>query len=242
MRTIRVYHAKTLAIGKEITLSKPASQHLSKVLRLRPGATVNLFNGRGEEYLGEVTSLKKDAIRIITKQVITQPSKESNLQLELVQAIPHSGKMDFIIQKAVELGVTHITPLISEHCSIKLSAERWQKKENHWQKIVINACEQSERVILPILNSPCSFTDYFNCCQAELKLLLHPRIKQASNHPMSAQSISLLIGPEGGFSQCEVDFALSQGFKLWQLGPRILRTETAALAAMTLAQANWGDL
>lgn len=242
MRTIRIYHEAGFKKDQLVTLSKPASQHLSKVLRLTTGAELILFNGKGDEYGGEITSAKKDAVQVLIKEATSTPSKESPLQLELVQAIPNSGKMDIIIQKAVELGVTQITPIISEYCSIKLSPERWAKKMCHWEKIIINACEQSERSSLPQLNEPRPFINHLANCTAEQKLILHPRTQTTTKPDETTSSVALFIGPEGGFSQQEVDLALSQQYAVWSLGPRILRTETAAISAMTLAQAKWGDL
>jgi len=149
--------------------------------------------------------------------------------------------MDFTLQKAVELGVNKITPIISERCNVKMDADRWEKRLNRWRQIIISACEQSGRQVIPTLNPVVSLDSWVASCSAELKLILHPHEDNSLNTNKKHKNIILLIGPEGGFSQMEIGLALKNDFRCVQLGPRILRTETAALAGVAVLQSMFGD-
>ena len=239
MRISRVYHPESLTIDEDVLLVSSTALHVAKVLRLPAGSPLILFNGDGYDYLAEIKTLTKQQVTVSIKDSM-KLNNESPLNLHLGQAISKSSKMDFAIQKAVELGVKEITPIISARCQIKLSNDRWQNKIDHWKKIIISACEQSGRSFIPTLNQPTEFTHWLGSCHADLKLILNPHTEKKLNQQV-AHSIALLIGPEGGFSEEEIKLAITNQFQSIQLGPRILRTETAALAAIANLQQKFGD-
>lgn len=241
MRNPRFYEPQPLTDNTVITLSDDATQHI-RVLRLNVGDGITLFNGEGGQYLAELTDVQKRTCQA-TILSFQATDNESPLHLHLGQVISRGDRMEFVIQKAVELGVNEITPLISERCGVKLNAERMGKKQQQWQKIAIAACEQSGRNIVPIihetqaLNTWCEFD--IDCC----KLTLHPRAKHSINTlPETINHVRLLIGPEGGLSDQEISLTEQLDFTETLLGPRVLRTETAALTAITALQCRFGDL
>lgn len=242
MRISRIYQPVVLTTGLMFELSTEAANHLVRVLRHTINDSFVVFNGEGGEYDAKIIAIKKHQVMVEVGEYRKQ-STESNLQIHLGQAISRGDKMDYTIQKAVELGVTAITPLLTERCGVKLSHERWDKKLQHWRGVVIAACEQSGRERIPELHEPLSLQNWLGQIQADLKLVLHPQADQTINAIQhTPQSISLLIGPEGGFDVLEIQLAQQAGFHALQLGPRILRTETAALVAITAMQCRWGDL
>lgn len=168
--------------------------------------------------------------------------RESPFNIHLGQSLSRSEKMDWAIQKSVELGVNEISPLFSDHCARKLDTTQSNKRNDHWQNIIISACEQSGRSTLPILNPLLSIDDWLNETKSDHKLFFHPDAKFHLAELPHMDNAMLLIGPEGGLSTRETQLALSQGFKAISLGPRILRTETAALAAIAILQNRFGDL
>jgi len=241
MRNPRFYEPQTLIEKTTVTLSDDATQHI-RVLRLSVGDAVILFNGQGGQYNAQLTDVQK---RTCKAEIISfqETDNESPLHLHLGQVISRGDRMEFVIQKAVELGVNEITPLISERCGVKLNAERMAKKQSQWQKIAISACEQSGRNYVPVIHETQSLNDWsaanVECC----KLTLHPRAKHSINTlPNDIKHIRLLIGPEGGFSDDEISLTESLDFTETLLGPRVLRTETAALTAITALQCRFGDL
>ena len=241
MRNPRFYDPQPLSENTTIQLCDDATQHI-RVLRLTNGDAITLFNGQGGQYLAELCDVQKRSChaKILAFQETTN---ESPLYLHLGQVISRGDRMEFVIQKAVELGVNEITPLISERCGVKLNAERMAKKQQQWQKIAIAACEQSGRNIVPQINQTQALTqwceDPVECC----KLTLHPRATYSINTlPDDIQHIRLLIGPEGGFSDKEINLTETLKFTETLLGPRVLRTETAALTAITALQCRFGDL
>lgn len=168
---------------------------------------------------------------------------ESPLQIHLGQSLARGEKMDWIIQKAVELGVTHITPLMTERCGLVLSADRLTKRLDHWQKIMINACEQCGRTVIPELYTPVNLVSWLETPAADLNLVLHHRATMAiKNLTQTPQTIKILIGPEGGLSDNEIIQATAAKFLGIRLGPRVLRTETAPIAVISALQYHWGDL
>lgn len=242
MRITRIYQNQVLAANTRINLDNTAAHHLARVLRLKPGYTIHLFDGKGHEFVGQIAELSKHQVSVDLQHAIT-PIAESPLFIHLGQAISRGNKMDTAIQKAVELGVSEITPIISEHCAIKLSSDRLAKKMSHWQAIIINACEQCGRAQLPHLNTPCAIHHWLQPSSADHSLVLVPGAsKHLSNISPQPHSVRLLIGPEGGLSGHEIEQALSHHFTAISLGPRILRTETAALTAISLLQYCWGDV
>jgi 16S rRNA (uracil1498-N3)-methyltransferase len=242
MRVSRIFHPHTLSVESEVTLTVEATNHLVNVLRVKEQQAIVLFNGDGNEYSAHLSEVsKRKAVATIDAQLSI--SIESPLNIHLGQGISRGDRMDWVIQKSVELGVTEITPLITERCGIKLNQQRWQKKHEQWQKVVISACEQCGRNVLPKLNLPTTFTDWIHLSTNQLRLTLHPRAEQAFRHvSFSSAGARLLIGPEGGFSDQEIYQTEQNGFQSVQLGPRVLRTETAAISAISALQAIHGDL
>lgn len=244
MRVPRLFHPAQLTPDNTVNLSADAFQHSVKALRMTAGQAVCLFNGDGFDYLATLTSVdKRSAIARIDKRK-ANPS-ESNVAIHLGQVISRGDRMDFALQKSVELGVTAITPLFSERCGVKLSGERLEKKCQQWQKIVISACEQSGRSNVPSVNAPLSVEQFVGRVDAMLKLTLDPHAEVPLRQLAAGQSLSsaaLLIGPEGGFTDAEIAIAERNDFKPIRLGPRILRTETAALTVLSVIQYEFGDL
>jgi 16S rRNA (uracil1498-N3)-methyltransferase len=242
MRIPRIYHPDTLTIDQEVPLSTDAANHLSNVLRLKAGHPVVLFNGDDNEYSSQLIEVgKRKVVALIEAKLAI--SVESPLPIHLGQGISRGDRMELVIQKAVELGVTEITPIITDRCTVKLNQQRWEKKHQQWQKIAIAACEQCGRNTLPRLHSPMQLVDWTRQSTQQLRVTLHPKAETSFRHiRVPAQGVRLLIGPEGGFTDAEVYATEQGGFKTVQLGPRILRTETAALASITALQSIYGDL
>jgi 16S rRNA (uracil1498-N3)-methyltransferase len=242
MRIPRIYYSNELRLNTEITLEADAANHVGRVLRLSQGAEIILFNGRSGQYQATLTESGKKTVKaqIISFEDI---NLESPLSIHLGQGISRGDKMEMTIQKAVELGVTEITPLFSERCGVKLSGERLVKKLTQWHKIIISACEQCGRNSIPTINSPLPLNQWLEQPSNELKLNLHPQAKYSINTlPEPTHGIRLLIGPEGGLSDPEIELASTQGFDEVLIGPRVLRTETAGLTIISALQTRFGDL
>lgn len=242
MRIPRIYHAHPLTSGSEIALDEDASNHVGRVLRMQAGQPLELFDGSNQTFAAEITQVDKKRVSV---QVLTsQPdNRESPLWLHLGQVMSRGEKMEFTIQKSIELGVNIITPLFSERCGVRLDAERLAKKLQQWQKIAIAACEQCGRNQLPEIRPAMTLEAW--CAEADsgLKLNLHPRAQQSINTlPQPVERVRLLIGPEGGLSAEEIAMTGEHGFTDILLGPRVLRTETTALTAITALQVRFGDL
>ena len=238
MRTTRIYHPGTLQEGTTVTLRREAQRHLRTVLRLQPGAPLILFDGEGSAHHGVL----KDGGEAAVGKSLGDDS-ETPLAIHLLQGVSRGERMDYTIQKAVELGVAQITPLLTERCVVRLKGERAEKRLQHWREIIINACEQCSRNRLPRLNPPTTLEQIVANPASGLNLLLDPAADRGpADLPRPAGGISLLIGPEGGLSDREIGQAQRAGFTPLRLGPRILRTETAALAAVSALQVLWGDL
>ncbi|QMT58706.1 16S rRNA (uracil(1498)-N(3))-methyltransferase [Legionella sp. PC997] len=242
MRAVRIYQSGTYHPGQLLELSPEASQHVGVVLRMQPGESLTLFCGDDHEFSATIESVKKKQV-IVRIGSSTHISRESPLAIHLAQAISKGERMEFVMQKAVELGVASITPIITKRCVVKLDKERMAKKLHQWQAIVIAACEQSGRNTVPLVHTPMSLEDYMHAAQAELRFILDPgENKKWRDYAFSSSVVDLLIGPEGGLSEDEVQFACKHGFQPLSLGPRILRTETAAITALSVLQAVGGDL
>jgi len=241
MKSIRIYQAGTFQVGSSIELDRSASHHLIKVLRLKNNYTFNLFNGEGMEFSAILEVSGKRAVAHIQSSA-DHSHIESDLNIHLLQGISKGERMDFAIQKSVELGVTSITPVNTERTVVNLNDERQQKKRQHWQAIAISACEQSGRSVLPKINPICDFSQIIKSDTNSLRLLLDPLSESNIHKVASSKDIEILIGPEGGLSEREIKLAKEHGFIGIKMGPRILRTETAALAAITSVQLLWGDL
>ncbi|RDH82912.1 MAG: 16S rRNA (uracil(1498)-N(3))-methyltransferase [endosymbiont of Galathealinum brachiosum] len=240
MKSIRIYQSGLFDKDDIVQLDKFSSNHLIKVLRLKNNYIFTLFNGEGTEYSARLEVSGKKAIAHIESSTVID--NESNINIHLFQGISKGDRMDFAIQKSIELGVTQITPVITERTVVNLKGEREQKKLDHWRSIAISACEQSGRNYLPAINPVGKLETIFNDSSADSRLLLDPLSSNNLQSLSAATNIHLLIGPEGGLSESEIIAAKNNGFEGIKLGPRILRTETAALAAITSVQLLWGDL
>lgn len=241
MRNPRFYDPQPLSISTDVDLADDAIQHI-RVLRLKVGTDITLFNGLGGQYNATLLDVQKRSCAVHINS-FEQTDNESPLHLHLGQVISRGDRMEFVIQKAVELGVNEITPLMSERCGVKINPERMLKKQQQWQKIAIAACEQSGRNIIPTIHSTAQLTTWCEVADNATKLTLHPRAKLSINTlPDKIQSIRLLIGPEGGLTDEEINLTETLQFTETLLGPRVLRTETAALTAITALQCRFGDL
>lgn len=246
MANLRFYSNTPLAVGAAVQLSASAAAHATRALRLEVGASATLFNGDGFDYECTLTAVTKNAVHASISSA-SQLHNESPLNITLLQAISSGDRMDFTIQKAVELGVSSIQTITSQRSLVKLSAERAEKRCEHWQNIVISACEQSGRSTVPIVQATLSYNHVFahlaqTAAADACKITLAPDAKQPlSTIARPSGNIYLLVGAEGGLSDEEIALAVSHGFQTTRLGGRVLRTETAALAAIAAMQTLWGD-
>ncbi|MFM2486548.1 16S rRNA (uracil(1498)-N(3))-methyltransferase [Celerinatantimonas yamalensis] len=243
MRIPRIYHPEPLRDHDQIDLSDDGAGHVARVLRLTTGHPITLFCGDGYDYHGEILELTKRSVSVQINTREDQHHLESPLNIHLGQVMSRGDKMDFTIQKSVELGVIAITPLLSERCGVKLDEKRLEKKRQQWQKVVVSACEQCGRAVVPIVHEVISLEQWSAQPTPALKLNLHPKAPYTiKSMPTPTHGIRLLIGPEGGLSDDEINRCSILAFSEIQLGPRILRTETAALTAISALQCQFGDL
>lgn len=242
MRRIRIYHPGDLSTGLTVMLETNASHHLLQVLRKKVGERFWIFNGNGGEFEALLGSANKKTACIEIGAFHARET-ESFLSIHLGQAISRGERMDYAIQKATELGVKEITPLITEFCQVQVAENRVDKKIAHWQAIANSAAEQSGRCAVPIIHTPMTWSDWI-AHKNELKIICCPRQKEKSilNTEIKPKNISIAIGAEGGFSDREVTAAFENHFTALPLGPRVLRTETATVVALTLLQERFGDL
>lgn len=238
MRISRIFCAQPLQSGVEVTLEGQTAHYLGKVLRLDAGAPLVLFNGDGSEYTATLTNVGKKSVTALPGEQ-SWPSVESPLKTVLGLGISRGERMDYAIQKSTELGVTRIQPLFTAHCEVKLDGSRQDKRVEHWQQVAISACEQSGRVKVPQVLAPLSLSRFLEECAAELKLLFDQAEAQRLGGPVPQGEVALLIGPEGGLAPEEIAAARAKGFVGIRLGPRILRTETAPVAALAVLQQLW---
>ena len=238
MKTIRLYQNAPFTEGKTAELDSDNSHHLNKVLRFPVGQNITLFNGDGFDYTAVVQSAKKTTnLKVISKKV---NNNESKLDLTLAQGIAKGEKMDFLIQKAVELGVTRIIPMKLERCVVRLSDEKVQKKIDHWQKIANHACEQSGRSVIVSLSNPLSLEELLEETNHN-GFVLHHRAQIGLSQLKETSKATILIGPEGGLTEKEVSDSEVAGYQSILIGKRVLRTETASLAAIANMQLLWGS-
>ncbi len=242
----RFHYPDRLGNGSEVKLPADAAHHALRVLRLTAGEPVTLFDGRGGEYVSRVTRTNKGEVWVKTV-AYRETTRESSIELVLAQGVSSGDRMDLTLQKSVELGVAAIQPISAERSIVRLSAERAARRVEHWRNLVISACEQCGRNRIPEIAAPARLDDWLGRLPAkaapgELRLLLSPAAQASlKSLPGGAARIVLLAGPEGGFSSGEVEAALTRDFAPVRLGPRTLRTETAALAALAAIQGLWGD-
>ncbi len=237
----RVYHSESLTLHQEIELDNFASQHLSRVMRVKLGDEVKVFNASGE-FIGEVAAQNKNTVRVLLKRKL-ETHTESQLQTTLIQAVTRRERMDYSIQKATELGVSYIQPVLSEHCVVKLDEKKAAQKIKHWQGIARHASEQCGRLSIPEIHPVCTLPDALINSDADLKFMFALQASEAFSKLSGPvpESVCVAVGPVGGFSQREVGFSLDSGFKSTRLGPRVLRSETATAAILTAVQMRWGD-
>ena len=239
---IRLYQSTTLEAEQFISLDKNPSHHLIRVLRAKKGTEVTLFNGDGCEYLAELVDDNHKHCQLKIKQQ-KKIENESPLKITLLQGISRGDRMDSCIQKSIELGVDSIIPVHCQRTGGNLKGERAEKKHQHWQQIAISACEQSGRCIIPNIQAITGFTESIQTDSNAEKLILAPGAnKSFSCLPKPEKEVCILIGPEGGFTDEEIQQANEVNYISLALGPRILRTETAGPACIAAAQTLWGDL
>ncbi|MDZ4018697.1 16S rRNA (uracil(1498)-N(3))-methyltransferase [Pseudomonas sichuanensis] len=238
MRLSRFFIDAPLALG-EHDLPEAQAHYIGRVLRMAAGDAVQLFDGSGQEYLGQLLEVGKKSVRVSLDQALPGQA-ESPLHIHLGQGLSRGERMDWAIQKATELGANEITPIVSERCEVRLKDERADKRLAHWRQVAISACEQCGRSTLPVIHPPLTLAEWLKACEADLKLVLHPVAEPLTSHPKPAR-LAFLIGPEGGLSDAEVEQAKAAGHHAARLGPRVLRTETAPVVALSVAQQLWGD-
>jgi 16S rRNA (uracil1498-N3)-methyltransferase len=243
VRLIRVHAAQPLSAGAEVALPEAAAHHVARVLRLRPGAPLVLFDGSGADFRAEIVAVEGDRVRA---RVVERSSglRESPLGITLVQAVSRGERMDWTLQKATELGVRSIQPVLSARSVVRLDGQQAAKKHRHWQAIVAGACEQCGRSVLPEVRPPLDLPRFLADVPREGRRLVLSPAGPASLAGLAgmASRIELLIGPEGGLDDAELAAAELAGFAPVRLGPRVLRTETAGIVALAVLQALWGDL
>ncbi|MEM9209498.1 MAG: 16S rRNA (uracil(1498)-N(3))-methyltransferase [Pseudomonadota bacterium] len=244
MPRTRLYIPAPLAGAASLDLTPEQAHYLGRVLRMKPGEALTVFDGRGSEFAAVVQSLGKSRARLDIGAA-RDGNRESHRDVRLIQGVSRGERMDFVVQKATELGVTSIQPVMTERTVVRLDDDRRTRRHAHWQRIAIGACEQCGRSRLPDILPPVSLADYLaNDSDATLRATLSP---QATERLADAKipdhgAAELLVGPEGGLSRAEREHAHAAGFASFCLGPRVLRSETAALAAVTIVQTFWGDL
>ena len=242
MRCPRIYTPQSLTPDKTIALDVEAAHHVARVLRMQSGDELILFNGEGGEYRAAITAVDRKNVHVALGACDTS-ERESLLAIHLGIAISKGERMDWVIQKATELGVAQITPLQTERVEMRLNGEREEKKSAHWRSVAISACEQCARNRIPIINPPQPLAAWLDNVVADAKFVLHHRSEDSlESIAQPPQSVALLIGPEGGLSDLEIALAEKKNFAPLRLGPRVLRTETAPLAALSILQFLWGDL
>lgn len=243
MRTIRSHVDQPLAVGQRLHLPEDSSLHLLRVLRLGPGDAVTLFNGDGHDYAARLLSAAKRGaeVEVLSRQPV---ARESPLRITLAQGLARGEKMDLVLQKATELGVAAFAPVLTERTEVKLDAERAGKRLAHWNGILAAACEQSGRAVVPQLSEPVPLAQYAAAEAAPLRLALDPNGERGLRtlDLVPGQAIALVVGPEGGLSERDLATLRVAGFQGLRLGPRVLRTETAGLAAVAALQALYGDM
>jgi 16S rRNA (uracil1498-N3)-methyltransferase len=238
----RVYVDMELADQATFELGDEAYHHLIVVLRRIRGDGITLFNGRGGEYAANIEAVGKRKLTARISQ-FREVERESALPVTLVQAVSKGDRMDYSIQKAVELGVTAIQPILTERVVVRLDVERWERKQEHWQSVAVAAAEQSGRTRVPQVAAVKDLHDWLPACPPEaLRLVLSPVATPTALKRNPGQPIVLLVGPEGGLSDLELRLADLAGFVGLPLGPRVLRTETAGVVALSVLQSQWGDM
>ncbi len=242
MRLTRVFVAAELEPGSVVELPRETASHLAKVLRARAGDELVLFTGDGREFAGVIESVRGSRVSAsVGRGALVD--RESPLRLTLVQCVPRGDRMDFIVQKATELGVARIVPVLSQRSVVRLDEAQAQSKAAHWRAVAVNACEQCGRNRLPAIEAPIPLLNHLGRSSPALtRLVLEPGPDRSATPPDPGGAAEIAIGPEGGFAEDELDAFRLAGFSRLALGPRTLRTETAAIAALAWLQSRFGDL
>lgn len=242
MRIPRIYTDSPLHEGATADLDDNAAQHVGRVLRMQPGQELLLFNGDGNDYPATITESGKKRVEVQVGSPM-ENATDSPLEIVLGQTLSKGDRMDYAVQKAVEMGVTRIVPLTTERCDVKLKGDREDKRLRHWQSVATSAAEQCGRARVPEILPVMTLAEWFeHTGDCDLRLVLHHRTEQSLNTMTKPARVALMIGPEGGLSTEEITAAETAGFLPVALGPRVLRTETAPVAAMALCQWLWGDI
>lgn len=240
MRVPRLYSPLALNTLCEVVLVEDAAHYIAKVLRLRPGDQLRLFNGKNGEYLASIVAIDKRSVTTVLQEQLTG-NADPTLPIHLGLGVSRGERMDYAIQKATETGVSTIVPLLTERCEIKLKNDRVETRVHHWQRVAISASEQSGRCHVPDIAEPLSLSDWLAAPRNGNSFVLDHRGESGFPSIDNPAAITLLIGPEGGLSEQEVTAAASHDFCSVSLGPRVLRTETAPVVAIALVQHLWGD-
>jgi 16S rRNA (uracil1498-N3)-methyltransferase len=240
MAISRIHCEHKLGPGAQLALAPEAAQHVAKALRLKAGDALVMFDGRGGEYEATIQRIDRDRVDVKVGAWCAA-DRESALAIGLVQGLPEADKMDWIIQKATELGAAWIQPVVCERSVVRLSGERAQKREAHWRRVAIAACEQSGRTAIPEVRPTLTFVNWLAAHDGTPLWLLAPGAPAIGARTPPSAPFALLVGPEGGLSEREHGLALDRGGEPVSLGPRVLRTETAPLAALAAIHALWGD-
>lgn len=240
MRVPRLYTPQSLSESSEVLLLDEAAHYISKVLRLRPEDQVRLFNGDDGEYSARIGSIDKKSVSVVLEQRI-EGGADPILAIHLGLGLSRGERMDYSIQKATEAGVSSITPLLTERCEVKLKGDRVDNRLSHWERIAISACEQSGRCVVPTIAMPMTLSDWLSTPRSGVSFVLDHRGEAGFPALEKPEAVTFLIGPEGGLSEEEVALAQDHHFTSLRIGPRVLRTETAPIVAISLAQHLWGD-
>ena len=252
MRLTRVHVDAVLTPGAIVELPRETASHLAKVLRARSGDPLILFSGDGREYAGSIESVRGSRVTAAVGNG-ADVDRESPFAITLVQCVPRGDRMDFIVQKATELGVTRIVPVLSQRSVVRLDSAQAESKAAHWRAVVVNACEQCGRNRLPAIAAPVPLIEYLGSSAAAgagtpaagapaARFVLEPDLEAAPTPAALETAAHIAVGPEGGFGDEELEAFRIAGFRRLRLGPRILRTETAAIAALTWLQTRFGDM
>jgi len=242
MRIPRIYISEALSTDATLAIAGDPAHYISRVLRMRSGQALILFNGDGQDYPARITDSTKSTVTVRVGQGCPV-STESPLQITLAQVISRGDRMDFSVQKSTEMGVSRIQPLTSERCEVRLQGSREDKRLRHWQQVAVSAAEQCGRAVVPEVAPLMSLTEWLtHLPPSDCRLVLHHRSETALATMAPPESVTLLIGPEGGLSDEEISTAEQAGFVSTTLGPRVMRTETAPVTGIAVCQWLWGDL
>jgi 16S rRNA (uracil1498-N3)-methyltransferase len=237
----RIFCDLRLGPGAQFALAPDAAQHVGKALRLKPGDAITVFDGRGGEYGAVIQRMDREHVDVKTG-AFDPVEREAPVAVGLVQGLPEADKMDWIIQKATELGVAWIQPVTCDRSVVRLAGDRAARREAHWRRVAIAACEQCGRNRIPEVRPTLAFPNWLTLPSEAARWMLAPGAPPLAGRAAPAGPVELLIGPEGGLSEREIGLAELRGFEALGLGPRILRTETAPLVAISAMQVLWGDL